>query len=65
MELRILKSAVRKAGGPKKVAQAVGLSRQSIYFYVTGKREPNDAFLGYIGVKRVVKYKSEKRKARK
>lgn len=57
-----IKEAVEKAGGVRSVAFAMRVSTQSIYNYLSGKREPSDEFLNHLGLERVVTYRPKRKK---
>lgn len=61
MQSAAIKSAVKKAGGVRKVAKALHVTTQAIYFYLNGQRPPSDEFLKHIGIERVVSYKRKRK----
>jgi hypothetical protein len=46
-----LKRAIARAGGVRKVAEAVGLTQQAVYHNINGIRRPNKRLLDYIGLR--------------
>ena len=56
METEAIKKAVRRKGGVRKVAAALGVSRNCIYYYCAGRREPSPQFLEYIELKKIERF---------
>jgi len=48
-----LEEAVKKAGGARKVAEAIGVSVQAVYRVIKGDFHPSDELLKYVKLKRV------------
>lgn len=56
----LLGQAVRHAGGVAKVAKDLGITRQSVYWYLNNRRAPSDFFLDHLGLERVIVYKRKR-----
>jgi DNA-binding transcriptional regulator YiaG len=66
VDAKLIERAVKLKGGVARVAEALGVSRQAVYYWLSGEREPGEDALRYLGlvkVERLAWAKPVKRKA--
>jgi len=50
-----LRREIKRKGGVKAVAEAIGVSTAAVYMWMNEQRQPSDTLLNYLGLRKVEK----------